>query len=109
MKQSPESVGRNPRSHLPTIVDPNQRYSIPEANALLRQSTSKTFQQIKSGELRVIRDGGRTYVPGAEIRPQLDTPQRTDCLKGGRVAIASAYTWCALEGKRGVVLACGRL
>jgi len=48
-------------------LDPLQRYSIPEANALLRQSNARTYQQIKAGELRVIKDGGRSYVPGSEI------------------------------------------
>ncbi len=60
---------RKPQSKLqpPATVDPLQRYTIPEGNALLRQSNSKTFEQIKKGELRVIRDDGRTYIPGSEI------------------------------------------
>jgi hypothetical protein len=49
------------------LLDPLQRYTVPEANALLRQSNAKTYQQIKAGHLRVIKDGGRTYVPGSEI------------------------------------------
>jgi hypothetical protein len=48
-------------------LDPFQRYMIPEANAYLRQSNARTYQQIKAGELHVIKDGGRTYVPGSEI------------------------------------------
>ncbi len=48
-------------------LDPLQRYSIPETNVLLRQSNARTYQQIKTGELRVIKDGARTYVPGSEI------------------------------------------
>jgi hypothetical protein len=51
----------------PPALDPLQRYSIPEANALLRQSNARTYQQIKVGELKVIKDGGRTYIPGSEI------------------------------------------
>jgi hypothetical protein len=52
---------------VPPPLCPMQRYSIPEANALLRQSNARTYQQIKAGELRTIRDGGRTYIPGSEI------------------------------------------
>ncbi len=48
-------------------LEPHRRYVIPEAAALLRQSQSTTFLQIRNGTLRVIRDGGRTYVPGSEI------------------------------------------
>lgn len=54
------------RPPLPPI-DPLQRYEVPEANAFLRQSNAKTYGDIKSGKIRVIRDGGRTYVPGSEI------------------------------------------
>lgn len=48
-------------------VDVDQRYSIDEASALLRQSRSQTYKQIESGDLSVIKDGRRTYVPGSEI------------------------------------------
>ncbi len=51
----------------PAFIDPLQRYSIPETNAFLRQSNARTYKQIKIGELRVIKDGDRTYVPGSEI------------------------------------------
>jgi hypothetical protein len=51
----------------PPPLDPLQRYTVPEANAFLRQSNAKTYQQIKAGDLRTIRDGGRTYIPGSEI------------------------------------------
>ena len=49
------------------IIDPNQRYSLQEANLALRQSPAKTFRDIKQGKLQVIRDGARTFVPGSEI------------------------------------------
>jgi hypothetical protein len=55
-------------------LDLLQRYSIPETNALLRQSNARTYEQIKAGELRVIRDGGRTYVPGSEIARRSTLP-----------------------------------
>ena len=58
---------RNSEEFTELKLDPLQRYSIPETNALLRQSNARTYQQIKAGELRVIKDGGRTYIPGSEI------------------------------------------
>lgn len=48
-------------------LDPQQRYEIPEACRYLRQSRAKTYQDVKAGRLRVIKDGARTYVPGSEI------------------------------------------
>lgn len=54
------------RQSLPPL-DPQQRYEIPEASAYLRQSRSKTYDDIAAGTLRVIKDGARVYVPGTEI------------------------------------------
>jgi hypothetical protein len=51
----------------PLIVDANQRYPLGEAVALLRQSMSKTYNDIEKGALKVIRDGKRVYIPGTEI------------------------------------------
>jgi hypothetical protein len=51
----------------PERIDPGQRYTLPETDAALGQSHVKTYQQIKSGELKSIVDGRRRYVPGAEI------------------------------------------
>jgi hypothetical protein len=48
-------------------LDVNQRYTIAEAAAYLRQSRTKTFQDIKGGLIEVIRDGKRVYVPGSVI------------------------------------------
>jgi len=67
---------RKARQILPAL-DPFQRYTVPEANALLRQSNAKTYQQIKAGELRTIRDGGRTYIPGSEIVRRSTLPIET--------------------------------
>ena len=50
-----------------SLLDPQQRYSIDEANRYLRQSRAKTYKDIASGSLKVIKDGRRTYVSGAEI------------------------------------------
>lgn len=55
-------------SHLPLPpLDLNQRYTIPEAGAYLRQSRAKTYQDITAGKLPVIKDGKRTYIPGQAI------------------------------------------
>jgi hypothetical protein len=43
------------------------RYPVPEASALLRQSPAKTWRDIKTGHLKAIRDGARTYIAGCEI------------------------------------------
>jgi helix-turn-helix protein len=51
----------------PLVIDVNQRYSLVESSATLRQSEATTYNQIRSGKLRVIRDGGRTYIPGSEL------------------------------------------
>ena len=51
----------------PTIIDPNQRYSLAETHAALGQSHAKTFQDIKRGRLRTIMDGRRRYVLGSEL------------------------------------------
>jgi hypothetical protein len=48
-------------------LDEKQRYEIPEACKYLRQSRAKTYNDVKAGRLRVIKDGARTYVPGSEI------------------------------------------
>jgi len=48
-------------------LDEKQRYTIPEANAYLRQSRATTYQQINAGTLASIKDGKRRYVPGWAI------------------------------------------
>jgi len=48
-------------------LDPNQRYSIEEATALLRTSRARLYEKVKLGEIVLIKDGRRTYVPGSEI------------------------------------------
>ena len=55
-------------SHLPLPpLDVNQRYTVPEATAYLRQSRAKTYTDIRDGKLPIIKDGSRTYVPGKAI------------------------------------------
>ena len=48
-------------------LDLNQRYTINETNAYLRQCRAKTYKDIKAGKLTVIKDGKRTYVSGRVI------------------------------------------
>lgn len=59
----------NPKRKLPApaLVDPNQRYTMPEAAAILRQSLAKTYLDVRRGELRILKDGSRTYAPGSEL------------------------------------------
>src|SRR5258705_79720 len=48
-------------------LDQLQRYPINEAGSYLRMSRARLYEKIAAGELTVIRDGRRTYVPGSEI------------------------------------------
>jgi excisionase family DNA binding protein len=48
-------------------LDTAQRYSVEEASSYLRTSRQSVFKKIAAGELRTIKDGRRTYIPGAEI------------------------------------------
>jgi hypothetical protein len=52
---------------VPPLIDSNQRYPIAESSAILRQSIAKTYTDIKRGDLRIIKDGARTYIPGSEL------------------------------------------
>jgi hypothetical protein len=58
---------RIPREYQPRHFDERLRYPVPEAAQLLRQSEPKTWVDISRGKIRVLKDGGRTYVPGSEI------------------------------------------
>lgn len=48
-------------------LDLLQRYSIDEAAAYLRIGRSTLFEQIGKGSIQTLKEGGRTFVPGAEI------------------------------------------
>lgn len=56
----------NAAHHLPPL-DERQRYSIEESTYYLRQSRARLYERIAAGELKIIKDGRRTYVPGSEI------------------------------------------
>ena len=48
-------------------IDLLQRYTIEESKAYLRLSRPGLYAKIRRGELRIIKDGTRTYVPGSEL------------------------------------------
>ncbi|MEZ5514072.1 MAG: helix-turn-helix domain-containing protein [Steroidobacteraceae bacterium] len=48
-------------------LDQQQRYSIPEAVQYLRLSRGAVYKLISAGELRILKQGKRTFVPGSEI------------------------------------------
>ena len=52
--------------HLPPL-DTAQRYAVEEATDYLRTSRARLYERIAAGEIKVIKDGRRTYVPGSEI------------------------------------------
>lgn len=64
-----KSANPKPRKTVsaPGPIDTNRRYSIKVVNELLSQSNSKTYEDIAAGRLKIIKDGGRTYIPGSEI------------------------------------------
>lgn len=47
-------------------IDVNQRYTIDEASAYLRQSREKTYRDIRDGKIKAISDG-RKYITGKEL------------------------------------------
>lgn len=51
----------------PLPLDVQQRYTIEESKAYLRLSRPGVYAKIRRGELKIIKDGTRTYVPGSEI------------------------------------------
>lgn len=51
----------------PAKIDPGQRYNIGEACCALGVGRNLLYRKINAGELRVIREGSRTLVPGSEI------------------------------------------
>ena len=56
------------RGPTPTIpLDPLQRYTLPEAAALLRISHMSLYKYIRDKKIKVIVEGKRKLVPGQEI------------------------------------------
>lgn len=56
----------NDATPLPAL-DLNQRYTVEETCRYLRQSRSKTYEDIAAGRLTIIKDGRRTYCTGRSI------------------------------------------
>jgi excisionase family DNA binding protein len=48
-------------------LDVHQRYEIDEAARYLRISRSRLYQKIAASEIRLLKDGRRSFVPGSEI------------------------------------------
>lgn len=48
-------------------LDPNQRYTIHEGCCYLRHSRARLYQKVARGELRLIKDGRRSYIAGADL------------------------------------------
>jgi len=67
-------------------IDVLQRYPIEEAILYLRQSRARTYKQIKCGELRVIKDGKRAYIPGSEIARKSTLPPTETAMLADRNA-----------------------
>lgn len=57
------------RRDLPALppLDPYQRYTIDETSDYLRASRARVYAKIAAGELTILKDGRRTYVPGTSI------------------------------------------
>jgi hypothetical protein len=51
----------------PPVLDERQRYSVPEAIALLRTSRRSLYKLISAGALHPLKQGRRTFISGAEI------------------------------------------
>jgi hypothetical protein len=70
---TPAEVRRNTPQPVP-FFSRELRYEVTETAWLLGQSVPKTWIDIKEGKLRVIREGGRTFVPGSEIARRCALP-----------------------------------
>jgi excisionase family DNA binding protein len=63
------AADRQPAAALAPL-DVNQRYEIDEASAYLRISRGRLYEKVAAGQIRLIKDGRRSYVPGSEIAAQ---------------------------------------
>lgn len=57
-------------------LDQAQRYTVDEALAYLRMSRARLYEKIAAGDITVIKDGRRTYLPGSEIARVSGVPAR---------------------------------
>jgi hypothetical protein len=58
----------------PPVLDTAQRYSVPEALALLRTSRRSLYVLISEGRIRPIKQGRRTFISGASIAALSQAP-----------------------------------
>ena len=56
----------------------SQRLSVKEALAVLRLGKTRFHEKVRAGEIQVIRDGRRIYVPGREIMRLTAPPGQVD-------------------------------
>jgi hypothetical protein len=49
------------------LLDENRRYPLPLAAAYLGISRAWLFVKIRRGEIKILKDASRTFVPGSEI------------------------------------------
>lgn len=57
------------RPNLPPL-DANQRYAIDESAEYLRTSRVQVYKKIAAGQLRLIKDGRRSYISGIDLIAQ---------------------------------------
>lgn len=57
------------RPNLPPL-DANQRYTIDEAADYLRTSRVRVYQKVHANQLRLIKDGRRSYIGGIDLIAQ---------------------------------------
>jgi hypothetical protein len=55
------------RANRPAVIDPNQFYSVHEYAAAREKCVASAYEEIKSGAVKVVKDGKRTKIIGAEI------------------------------------------
>jgi excisionase family DNA binding protein len=49
------------------LLDANRRYSVADALAYLGISKPTLYKGIRAGEVRVIKHGRRSFIPGSEL------------------------------------------
>jgi excisionase family DNA binding protein len=64
----------SPQPASPPVLDTAQRYSVPEALALLRTSRRSLYQLIADGRIRPIKQGRRTFISGQSIAALSQAP-----------------------------------
>ena len=55
-------------------LDANQRYTVDEACEYLRISRNFLYKKVRQEQIKLIKDGNRSYVPGSELIAQSRVP-----------------------------------